>query len=223
MLSYGADPKVTFVRKTKKVAYERSQSLWGNYAVYRYSTPQSDYFAYDYYNRTNEELYYYETALLVFAEKLYPFVLVQKQTEKEGRVDVIEKHIFYHIDPLEDFLKEIDHHNKHVIEGFKKFFEHVKTGYQTERKFSPEAFDAPYLVWRQNGITHCPPLTEYQFQKIKPPQEAFQEIEQHLGKEVGIPETYVENSSLIKKKGFDDRTSFKTTSPGKKRKRRKKG
>lgn len=87
--------------------------------------------------------------------------------------------------------------NKINTDSYKKYFRKYQT---------------PYFHVYTNGIVINPPLKKYEFYKIKPPPQCYQEIEAYLFGVISearekVPP--VSDKDLLLAKGFDPKTSFR--------------
>lgn len=74
-------------------------------------------------------------------------------------------------------------------------------------------FDCPVILLEQGLVTKCPVLKDLQFQRVKDPYTAFQEISIYISGVMGaktVPTVTISDKSKIVKHGFDLKYGFRT-------------
>jgi len=176
-----------------------------------------------------------------FCGKIYPVLKIERNPYKQERKDPYFDWYFYNAEDVRNFFKEygikpeplskwgpniVTH--SFINKRLDKFYD-VNNWRHLESEFRkhhcPVFHHAGSYKDSGNGpFTLNPILKRFHFAKVFSPTEAFQEIFMYLTGVLGkSPKTLIEisNDDMRHKKGFDNK-SFKTDSPGKKRKRRQK-
>jgi hypothetical protein len=85
-------------------------------------------------------------------------------------------------------------------------------------------FKVPCFLYHYSRLITNPCLKDLQFYKVKDAYQTYQELDMYLGGVLTNTEVIppMDDLTLIKAKGFDVKTSFRMTSPGKKYNKRNK-
>lgn len=185
---------------------------------------------------------YFELFIIGFCGKIYPGI---KLYVKKNPICLnIRECYAYNINDMNDFIYSFKNKNlekkyhKKDTSNFKQSWKNIFTiGYSQENlitffnenykilnelfiKYNTPIFSILLNNYYKSKLFLHPILKEYEFYKVKDPYMTYQEISMYIGGVLGIdnPETIeISDKDMLYKKGFDDK-SFKTLSPGKKKK-----